>query len=98
MTDEYDRAGAFMRGPTNGDQYRLAYTASTSGTVQHVTGELSDGHLGEYTRVTTADGVEYLVCGFGLANRETGDVIKRSDGDSRKVGTFEHAHRDGGDR
>lgn len=92
-TEEYDRAGAFMRGPENGDRYVLAYTASTSGTVQHVEGEVDDGHLGEYTRVTTDVGVRYTVCGFGLANRETGEVLKETDNGSRKVGEFEYANK-----
>jgi len=93
MAKEFDRAGAFMHGAIeNGDKCVLAYTASTSGTTQKVEGDVMHAHLGEYTQIITDDGIVYEVCGFGLANRETGEVIKNSEEKNRrKVGEFEYA-------
>lgn len=86
---EWDTAGSFNLAVENGDAVCLNYTASTSGTIQQVVGEVTDyGGMTEFTEVTEDEtGDVYLMCGTGLSDRELGEVKKNG----RKVGEFDSA-------
>lgn len=75
------------RGPKEGATVDLNYESVTTETTQEVTGTVLDGpYISEFTRVETDDGEEYEVCGFGLEDREVGEVLK----DGRRIGHYEH--------
>lgn len=86
---EWDRPRSFNLDVENGDSVCLAYVASTSGTIQHVVGEVTDyGGMTEFTEVTEDEtGDVYRMCGVGLANRDPGEILR----DGRKVGEFDSA-------
>lgn len=100
--EEYETAGEFLLGAGESDEvptrpavrsrYALHYVSSYSDTVQIVVGELRV-HGSEYATLDADDGNEYTVMGYGLSDREPGEVYRRKpDGDRRKMGEFDMAH------
>lgn len=99
--EEYHNVDEFLFGvgdhdtvktrPAVRDTYALKYKSSYGGGIQTVVGKLRI-RQSEYATIRTDDGVEYTVCGYELADREKGEVIKKSEDDRRKVGMFNSAH------
>ena len=85
----------FVHSVENGDEVVMVYDSSHGGK-QTVHGEIEDAHLSEYT--TLRDGpVSYRVWSGSGTARSMGDVVKRRDGNYRKIGTFVTAEVIGGE-
>lgn len=105
--EEFDTTREFLFGvgahdevktrPAVRDTYALKYESSYGGGIQTVVGTLRT-HSKEFATIVTEtdeDGLpktEYTVMGVGLADRETGEVVKKEGDDRRKVGEFDSAH------
>jgi len=104
--EEFHTVGEFLFGVGDHDEvktrpavrstYALNYKSSYGG-IQTVVGTLRT-HSKEFATIVTEtdeDGLpatEYTVMGVGLANREKGEVVKKSGDSRRKVGEFDNAH------
>lgn len=72
--------------------YGIAYKGSYTDSIQIVKGGLRSHHT-EMATIVDKDGVEWTIMGNGLADREPGEIVRRKDGDRRKMGEFEYAFR-----
>lgn len=77
----------------NGEEIELQYESVHSETTQTIMGTVDDGHLSEWTIITTDDGARYVLMGNGMAGRKPGEVVRYDGSGRRRVGWFERAYR-----